>query len=108
MNTAQTRPTRPLWQRMLMSAGRTALTLTIIGGAIGAGVAGHNALSVRASEVAKPDPAPRSLVAPEVLRMQDQVTLTRRFTGQFEAAQEVSLAFEEGGTEGDVPGRRSH
>ncbi|MDJ0820423.1 MAG: efflux RND transporter periplasmic adaptor subunit [Paracoccaceae bacterium] len=33
-----------------------------------------------------------------MLRIESSVTLPRRFTGQFEAAQEVALGFEEGGT----------
>ncbi len=98
MDTADQGPARPLWSRMLLSVGRTVLTLVVIAGAIGAGVAGHAALSERASDAEAPDPAPRTTVAPEVLQMTSTVTLPRRFTGQFEAPQEVVLGFEEGGT----------
>lgn len=101
-DTAPKRSPRPLWQRMLLSAGRTALTLTVITGAVGAGVAGYTVLEARASALPAPEAAPKTLVAPKVLRMSNRVTLTRRFTGQFEAAQEVALAFEEGGTLAEV------
>jgi RND family efflux transporter MFP subunit len=87
---------------MLLSAGRTALTLTVITGALGAGIAGYNALEARASALPTPEAAPATLVAPQVLRLVDHVTLKRRFTGQFEPAQEVALAFEDGGTLAEV------
>lgn len=98
MNSADHSPARPLWIRILMSVGRTVLTLLVISVAVGAGVAGYSALSARASAVDAPIAAPKTTVAPEVLRLQASVTLPRRFTGQFEAPQEVVLGFEEGGT----------
>lgn len=84
--------------RFLRRTGRVALTLTVIGAATGAGVAGYGALATRAAEVEGPAPAPRTIVAPEVLRMTGTVEVARRFTGQFEPAQEAPLGFEESGT----------
>lgn len=99
MDTADQARTRP---GFLRGAGRVALTLLVIGAGAGAGVAGYGVLAARASQAEGPPPAPRTVVAPEVLRLTDSVTLTRRFTGQFEAAQEASLGFEEGGTIAEV------
>jgi RND family efflux transporter MFP subunit len=88
--------------RMLRGAGQLVLTLAVIGGAAGAGMTGYDALASRVAETEAPPPAPRTQVAPEVLRTSSTVTLTRRFTGQFEPAQEVALGFEEGGTLAEV------
>ncbi|MGP1355755.1 efflux RND transporter periplasmic adaptor subunit [Roseicyclus sp.] len=99
MDTADQARTRP---GFLRGAGRVALTLLVIGAGAGAGVAGYGVLAARASQAEGPPPAPRTVVAPEVLRLTDSVTLTRRFTGQFEAAQEAALGFEEGGTIAEV------
>jgi membrane fusion protein, multidrug efflux system len=99
MVTADEARTRP---GFLRSAGRVALTLLVIGAGAGAGVAGYGVLAARASQAEGPLPAPRTVVAPELLRLTDSVTLTRRFTGQFEAAQEAALGFEEGGTIAEV------
>lgn len=97
-------PARPpsTWRTYLHNTTRAAVTLLVICGAAGAGVAGYGALSARASQAEGPPPAPPTVVAPEVLTLSDTVTLTRRFTGQFEPAQEVALGFEEGGTIADV------
>lgn len=95
-------PKTPLWKRMLISAGRTTLTFGFIAVAIGAGIAAHGVLSARAAEETGPPPAPRTTVAPISIAMQDSMTVTRRFTGQFEAAQETALSFEEGGTIADL------
>ncbi|MCU4653242.1 efflux RND transporter periplasmic adaptor subunit [Roseibacterium sp. SDUM158016] len=88
--------------RMMRRAGRIALTLAVIGAAVGAGISGYGVLAARASEADGPPAAPRTTVAPEILRLEDRVTLTRRFTGQFEAQQDVALGFEEGGTIAEV------
>ena len=45
---------------------------------------------------------PRTTVALATLRQTDSVTLARRFTGQFEAAQETALGFEQSGTLAEV------
>lgn len=94
--------TRPLWQQMALSAGRTALTLAIIAGAGGAGFAGYSALSTRAATAEAPAAAPLTTVAPVPFRLEASVSLPRVFTGQFEAPQEVALSFEEGGTIAEV------
>lgn len=95
--TAPSKPASAL-RRVLRGTARVTLTLAVIGAAAGGGVAGYGVLSARAAQVEALPAAPRTAVAPEVLRLADTVTLTRRFTGQFEAAQEAALGFEEGGT----------
>lgn len=99
----------PLWRRMLISAGRTTLTLAVIGLAAGAGIVLHSSLSARVNAAEGPDPAPLAVVSAMPLHMVDTVDISRRFAGQFEAPQETALGFEEGGTiaavhvrEGDV------
>jgi membrane fusion protein, multidrug efflux system len=99
MDTAGRMRTRPGFLRM---AGRVLLTLLVVGMGAGAGVAGYGALAARASQAEGPPPAPLTVVAPEVLRLTESVTLTRRFTGQFQAAQDAVLGFEEGGTIAEV------
>lgn len=89
-------------RRVLSRAGRLALTLAVAGAAIGAVTAGYGLLSARASEAIGPDPAPRTTIATERIEVVDEITVVRRFTGQFEAAQEVALAFEEGGTIAEI------
>jgi RND family efflux transporter MFP subunit len=86
----------------MAALGRVTVTLAVIGAASGAGVAGYGILSARAAQVETPIAAPRTTVATARLNMTDTVTLTRRFTGQFEAAQETALGFEEGGTIAEV------
>ncbi len=92
----------PLWRRMLISAGRTALTLGFAATAIGIGVAAHGVLSARTAAVESPPPAPVATVAPVAVEMQGAIAIDRRFTGQFEAPQETALGFEEGGTLAEV------
>lgn len=98
MGTPRRDDTGTIWAPILRGTGRVALTLAVIGLAAGAGVAGYGALATRAAQVAGPAPAPRTPVAPEILRISRTIEVERRFTGQFEAAQEAALAFEEGGT----------
>lgn len=93
---------RTALQRLMAALGRVTVTLAVIGAASGAGVAGYGILSARAAQVEAPIAAPRTTVATARLKMTDTVTLTRRFTGQFEAAQETALGFEEGGTIAEV------
>ncbi len=91
-----------LWRRVSANMGRVVMTLVIVGGAIFAGVAGHRVLSVRAAQTNGPESAPLTAVTPMVIQMQDTLTIPRRFSGQFEAAQETTLSFEEGGTIYDI------
>jgi len=102
MDTVRSPGTRSPVRRILRGAGRLALTLAFMGAAMAIGVAGYDVLATRASMIEGPHPAPLTVVAPQVLRLSDEVTVTRRFTGQFEAAQETALAFEEGGTLAEV------
>jgi len=87
---------------LVSGLGRVAVTLLFIGMAVAAGTAGYAALSDRTPQAAGPEPAPPTTVAPRSIEMIDELTVTRRFTGQFEAAQEVALGFEEGGTIAEV------
>lgn len=93
---------RPASRHILQGVLRLGLTLLVIGAATGAGVVGYGALAARASMKEAPRPAAKTVVAPDILRMSETVTLSRRFTGQFQAAQEAVLGFEEGGTIADV------
>lgn len=98
MDTTQPQPQSPLWRRMLGSLVQTTVTLMVIAMSVGLGIAGYGALEARAAKVEGPAPAPSTTVQADRLVLQDSVTLPRRFTGQFEAPQDVVLAFEEGGT----------
>jgi len=102
MDTALPPTKRPFWQRSALAVLRTTVTLGVFAIAIGAGVAGYQALSAQAARVEGPEPAPATTVAFEVIAMQDSVTLPRRFTGQFEAPRDVLLGFEEGCTLAEV------
>jgi RND family efflux transporter MFP subunit len=102
MTTIPQDQTRSPLRRFFAGAGRVALTVAVIGAATGAGIAGYGILSARASETTGPEPAPRTTVATERLDIVDEVAVTRRFTGQFEAAQAAALGFEEGGTIADI------
>jgi len=93
-----TRQQHAPWRRITTGVGRMAVTLAFVGVAVGAGVMAHGALSARAVQGDGPLPAPRTSIVPQVLHMEHTISLERRFTGQFEAPQEVALAFEEGGT----------
>jgi RND family efflux transporter MFP subunit len=100
---------RPGLAQMLRGVTQLTVTLSVMGAATWAGVAGYDVLAGRAAEVGAPLPAPPAYVSPEALQISGTVTITRRFTGQFEPAQEAALGFEEGGTlsqvlvrEGDV------
>ncbi|WP_293573022.1 efflux RND transporter periplasmic adaptor subunit [Phaeobacter sp.] len=91
---------------------RTALTLVIMGGAVASGVAAYGTLSARAAQTVDQGVAPPTVVRPIAIKMQTDMTVGRRFAGQFEAPQETVLSFEEPGTvsevyvrEGDVVSR---
>jgi multidrug efflux pump subunit AcrA (membrane-fusion protein) len=86
----------------LSGAGRIALTVAFFGAAIAAGTVGYGILAARSVASTGPDPAPLTTVATERLEILDDLVVTRRFTGQFEAAQEAALGFEEGGTIAEV------
>jgi RND family efflux transporter MFP subunit len=89
-------------RRGFFAIGRIALTATFVAAAIGAGMTGYGMLSARASEAVGPDPAPLTTVATQPLIIVEELTITRRFTGQFEATQDIALGFEEGGTIAEV------
>lgn len=102
METATDAQVMPAWKRALRALGRTILTLGFVAAAGAAWFVGYDALSVRAASDAALEPAPLTTVAPLSLRLQDSHAVTRSFTGQIEAAREVALSFEEGGTLAEV------
>lgn len=89
-------------RRLLQGLGRIALTLAVIGVAVAAGVTAYGTLGARAGLSEAPTPAPRLTVRTATLDRVETMTVTRRFTGQFEAAQAVAVGFEEGGTIAEV------
>lgn len=95
-------PVTPIWKRVLRALGRTTLTLGFMVAAGAAFVVGYDTLSVRAASDPALEPAPLTTVAPVALQLQDDHVITRSFTGQIEAAREVALSFEEGGTLAEV------
>jgi len=98
-----TQPQKPsLARRVLSTTGRVTVTLVFVAAALAAGTAGYGVLSARASDADGPAPAPRTTVATETLSVVNEVTVSRTFTGQFEATQDVGLGFEEGGTIAEV------
>ncbi len=88
----------PLWRRVARFVG----TVAVVGLAAGMGMAGHAALSARAEAAGDAPVAPPTEVRAERLRLEASMQVERRFTGQFEARQETTLAFEEAGTLAEV------
>ncbi len=91
-----------LLRRALRRTGILLLTTATIGGAGYAVLLGSQTISARASaveiaEVAKPLP-----VTVRPLEREDGYTVTRRFTGQVEAAQTTDLSFEFGGRMAEI------
>jgi RND family efflux transporter MFP subunit len=84
------------------------LTLAVFGGAGAAVYAGFAVISAQ-GDAGAVSRAPASIVAAMQIDIADSYTVTRRFTGQIEAATQIDLAFEFGGRvtkvlvdEGDV------
>lgn len=102
METAAIPSERSPIRRVLATLGRAALTLAFVAVAVAVGIAGFNALSARAASDPGVDPAPLTTVAPIPLAIAEGHAMTRRFTGQIEAARDVALGFEEGGTVQEV------
>ena len=90
------------WKKSFSRIADVTVTLLYLGVAAGAVVTGYTVLAARAAISERPAPAPLTEVRPRILRIQHTLTLPRRFTGQFEAAQDVALAFEEGGTIAEI------
>ena len=89
-------------RRMVLSALRAIVTLSVIGAAALGVLMGQEALSSRLSAAEGPAPAPATAVAVAAIEMQESYQTERRFAGQFEPRQEVALAFEEGGTIAEI------
>ncbi|CTQ48533.1 efflux RND transporter periplasmic adaptor subunit [Jannaschia donghaensis] len=85
-------------RRAARRAGRIIVTLLVIAAAAGAVVAGRDILADRAKAAPTPQAAPVIPVAVETIVLVDHHDISRRFSGQFEAAQETALAFERAGT----------
>ncbi len=82
-----------LVKRFLTLSGTSAVIL-LAGGLVLGGV---TLLSDRADAVLGPSPAPITVVSATTISPQSSLTVTRRFQGQVEAAQSVSLAFQQAG-----------
>ncbi|MEM9733365.1 MAG: efflux RND transporter periplasmic adaptor subunit [Pseudomonadota bacterium] len=63
---------------------------------------GSSLIADRADAVAKPQPTKPIAVSTSRIKMEEGYEVPRRFTGQIEALQTVSLAFEQGGTVKEV------
>ncbi|MFL4470392.1 efflux RND transporter periplasmic adaptor subunit [Tateyamaria armeniaca] len=86
-----------LWKRALRGFATLTGTVSVIAIAAGAVWIGSATLATRAAAVDAPPPAPTTTVAALRISPTDQLTVTRQFHGQIEAAQTVSLGFEQGG-----------
>jgi RND family efflux transporter MFP subunit len=80
--------------RLLRRAGTVTLTLAILAGSGALVLQGRDALARVADTAPVPAPAPLTAVSSLSVLPQPGYTLTRRFTGQVEAADRTDLAFE--------------
>ena len=87
----------PLWKRTLRGFATLTGTMSVIAIAAGAVWFGSTTLATRASAVDAPAPTPMTTVDALRVSPTDHMTVTRQFYGQIEAAQTVSLGFEQGG-----------
>lgn len=78
--------------------GHIALTVVIFIIAVAAIVGGRDVLAARAEAVSAPLAAPKMPVTVRQIDIVDHYTVTRRFSGQFEARQQTALSFELPGT----------
>lgn len=95
---APDRTTTGALTRFLRRAGTLTLTLAIIAGSGALVLQGRDALARAAASAPPPEAAPLATVATLSVAPQPGYTLTRRFTGQIEAADRTDLGFE-------LPGR---
>jgi len=87
----------PFWKRALRGFATLTGTASVVALAAGAVWIGSATLTTRAAAVDAPPPAPKTTVAALRISPSEQLKVTRRFHGQIEAAQTVSLGFEQGG-----------
>lgn len=78
------------------------ITLAVVTGALGLLVSGRTVLANRAADTERPEPAPRMVVEVARIELQPGYDVTRRFTGQIEAAQVTRLGFENPGTLAEI------
>ncbi|MBY5931754.1 efflux RND transporter periplasmic adaptor subunit [Tateyamaria omphalii] len=90
-------PKPPLWKRALRRAVTLTGTASVVAMAAGAVWIGSATLATRAAAVDAPPPAPITTVAAMRVSPSNAMTVTRAFHGQVEAAQTVSLGFEQSG-----------
>lgn len=90
-------PKAPLWKRAVRGFVTLTGTASVIALAAGAIWLGSATLATRAAAVDAPPAAPVASIAALRVAPSDTMTVTRQFHGQVEAAQTVSLSFEQGG-----------
>ncbi|WP_052249515.1 efflux RND transporter periplasmic adaptor subunit [Tateyamaria sp. ANG-S1] len=90
-------PKLPLWKRTLRRVVTLTGTASVVAIAAGAVWIGSATLATRAAAVDAPPPAPIATVAAMRVSPSNALTVTRAFHGQVEAAQTVSLGFEQNG-----------
>ena len=93
---SQTPPS--LFRRVLRRSILLSTTAIFVAGAVGLTIFGQSILAERAAAVSPPEATNPIPVAIAALRFEDGYEVTRRFTGQIEAAQETRVSFEQGGT----------
>lgn len=87
----------PLWKRALRGFATLTGTASVMALAAGAIWLGSATIATRAAAVDAPPPAAMMTVAALRIAPLTQMTTTRAFHGQVEAAQTVNLSFEQGG-----------
>jgi RND family efflux transporter MFP subunit len=90
-------PKPPLWKRALRGFATLTGTASVIALSAGASWVASTTLASRAAAVEAPPAAPTTTVVGLRVAPSDSLTVTRQFHGQIEAAQTVSLGFEQSG-----------
>lgn len=90
------------WRRALSAVGTFSLTGLTVTGAVAALIALQGPIADRADARVGPAPAPSLTVQTRAAAFQDSYSVTRRFPGQIEAAQQTGLSFEFAGTLAEV------
>ncbi|MEM6373742.1 MAG: efflux RND transporter periplasmic adaptor subunit [Pseudomonadota bacterium] len=90
-------PKLPLWKRALRGFATLTGTASVIALAAGAVWVGSATLATRAEAIDAPPAAPVTTVRALRISPSEHMSVTRTFHGQIEAAQTVSLGFEQGG-----------
>ena len=90
-------PKPPLWKRALQGFATLTTTVSVVALAAGAIWLASTTLATRAGAVDVPPAAPITTVQGMRITPSETLTVTRQFHGQIEAAQTVSLGFEQSG-----------